>query len=496
MATTNILQQPLAPNVLPNEVKVLPVGQDIVFSVENDSAVFNQTQVKFIAEVHVSGNPFVAPYGTPPNTGSSAQVIGTFKTTPNNSGAGIFNFRDILENYTSADNESAPFSSFKNTQYVWGQESGIVPPLQLVDKFSFNTNIFRYFVIQFTVEYLGGDPTLPATAVGTAPGTAVNSDPFAVLNAYVKYSDTMTNQTNNLGISEFGLDLSQFRLTGLTQKFLTNAPATQSANINDYGTMAYLLTNPSSANNINKITFIYYNSAGVQIGTEDMDRTVANGAYSNYGAYSPQQVLHFGVYPGNLQNWSSTFQALVAANTIQGGYYTLQAKGSFPSNGSQVYTINVKCPDLKDYESIRLCWLNQWGVWDYYTFTKKSIRTLSNKPTTYQQTSGTWNKRGYKANSFQGGKKNFRVNTVEKIKINTDYENEDINVLFEELTNSVEVYMLEGFSTGMTINKLDGAVTPVRVVSSTFTKKTVANDKLIQYTFDIEKSKTFRTQSV
>jgi len=43
---------------------------------------------------------------------------------------------------------------------------------------------------------------------------------------------------------------------------------------------------------------------------------------------------------------------------------------------------------------------------------------------------------------------------------------------------------------------LNQYVTPVRFTTSSFTKKTVANDKLIQYTFEVEKSKTLRTQSV
>jgi hypothetical protein len=495
MAVTNILQQPLAPNTTNVEYRVLPVGQDIIFTVENDDAVYNQTKVKFIAEVHVSSHPNTPPYGLPPNTGSSTEVIGTFKTTPNNAGVGIFNFRNILENYVKADNVTSPFSSFKGTQYTFGADSGIVPPLQLVDKFSFNDNSFRYFVIQFKVEYLGGDPNLASTAVGVAPGTTVNSDPYAIMNAYVKHTDTFTTEVNSLGIAEFGLDLIDFRLMSSTKRFLTNAPTTQNALVNDYGTMSYLLTFPAFANNLDRITFTYYKTDGTTA-TEDMDRDIGNGAYTNYGLYSNMQILHFGVFPGNLQNWSSTFQGLVAANTIQGGYYTVQARGSSPANCSQIYRINVNCPDEKQFESIRLCWLNQWGVWDYYTFTKKSTRTITSKPTTYEQSEGTWNARGYKPESYKGGKKNFRMNAVEKIKINSDYESEDINVIFEELTNSIEVYMLKGYSTDMTINKLDGAVTPVRIISNSFVKKTVANDKLIQYTFEIEKSKTFRTQTV
>jgi len=43
---------------------------------------------------------------------------------------------------------------------------------------------------------------------------------------------------------------------------------------------------------------------------------------------------------------------------------------------------------------------------------------------------------------------------------------------------------------------LNQYVVPVRLSTSSHTIKTVANDKLIQYTFEVEKSKTLRTQSV
>ena len=37
---------------------------------------------------------------------------------------------------------------------------------------------------------------------------------------------------------------------------------------------------------------------------------------------------------------------------------------------------------------------------------------------------------------------------------------------------------------------------PVRLATKNITRKTIANDKLIQFTFEIEKTKTLRTQSI
>ena len=63
--------------------------------------------------------------------------------------------------------------------------------------------------------------------------------------------------------------------------------------------------------------------------------------------------------------------------------------------------------------------------------------------------------------------------------------------------NSPEVYLLQGYHSGTeTLSAKNTYVQPVRVTSSNFTTKTIANDRLLQYTFEIEKSKTQRTQSI
>ena len=92
--------------------------------------------------------------------------------------------------------------------------------------------------------------------------------------------------------------------------------------------------------------------------------------------------------------------------------------------------------------------------------------------------------------------KSFRVNATEKIKINTDFVNETESEWFEELINSPEVYVLEGYKSDSPFPLLNTYVTPVRLLTSSYTRKTIANDKLMQYTFEVEKSKTLRTQAV
>ena len=463
---TEIKQAPLYPQ--------LPVGQEVIFVVSNNTIVSGFTNVRFIADVYISDT-------TPTAISTSSIPTATFKTTPNNAGVGIFDFRQVVENYVSADN-----MAFDNSEYKGITTTDDTPhPLHLIDKYSRNKKAARWLNIEFKTQYTdqNGDVQIDTPIIA--------NDNYRLFNSYLKYSDVLTMGAGTTA-NNFGFNLGNFNLSSITDRFLTNAPATQYANLEDYGTVAFLSPN----DNLEYIKLIYKNSADVQIGFTTVNKNLATGAYAALGSEISNRLLYFGCFPANLQNWNSTFQALVSAGTIQGGTIEVRAFDVSNTAISKTYTINVNCPDLKGFEPIRLCWLNQWGAWDYYTFTKKSVRSISTKGSTYEQLAGTWNEAAYRVDSYKGGKKAFRVNATEKIKMNTDFVSESENEMFEELINSPEVYILEGYQTDGSFSALNQYVKPVRLTTSSFTKKTVANDKLIQYSFEVEKSKTLRTQSV
>tara|TARA_R110002096_G_scaffold22256_1_gene71839 strand:+ start:152 stop:1549 length:1398 start_codon:yes stop_codon:yes gene_type:complete len=465
MATV-IEQEPLYPQ--------LPVGQEVIFVVSNNTIVSGFTNVRFIADVYVSNT-------TPTAISTSSIPIATFKTTPNNAGVGIFDFRQVVENYVSADNMAA-----NNSKYKLVVTTDDTPhPIHLINQYSRNKKAARWLNIEFKTQYTDANGNVQIDT------PIIANDNYQLFNSYLKYSDILTMGTGPTA-NNFGFSLGNFNLSSDTNKFLTNAPKIQYANLEDYGTLAFLSPN----DNLEYIKLIYKNSAGVQIGFTTVTKNSFNGAYSSFSSEISERLLYFGCFPANLQNWNTTFKALVTAGTIQGGSIIVQAFDNSDDEISDDYTINVNCPDLKGFESIRLCWLNQWGAWDYYTFTKKSVRSISTKGSTYEQLAGTWNEASYRVDSYKGGKKAFRVNATEKIKMNTDFVSESENDMFEELINSPEVYILEGYQDDGSFSALNQYVKPVRLTTSSFTKKTVANDKLIQYSFEVEKSKTLRTQSV
>ena len=472
MAQVSIDQTPL--------YKVLPIGQQLMFSVSESTTVATKFKVKFVAEVYVS------------NTGityAASELIGTFKTTPNNAGVGMFNFRPVLESFVSPDNEPSSRAEYKGVDFMVTEF-----PIHLIDKFSQSDRAIKFFAIRFFVEFA----TSATDAVG-APTHQVDSAEYTFFNGVLQYDDVLTLDNNNYG---YDLEANKFTLVDNDSKFLTNAPVIQYARLTDYGTLPFLNYSPNPTTGakvkVQSIKLEYFNSAGVSLGTEGVVSQINTGGSSSAGSFSNTRLHYFGVFPGNLQNSSTTFQALVAAGTIDGGYYTLFADigTSFSLPGSLTYRINILCPNLKGFEAIRLTWLNQWGTWDYYTFNMKSTRTIATNRTSYTQMSGTWNDSTFKISDYKGGKKNFRVNSTEKIKLNTDFVTEAEGVWFEELINSTEVYIVNGYEDDVANTITNKYIDPVVLTTSSYVKKTIANDKLMQYTIEIEKSKMQRTQSV
>tara|TARA_R110000765_G_scaffold326499_2_gene417806 strand:+ start:811 stop:2241 length:1431 start_codon:yes stop_codon:yes gene_type:complete len=456
-----------------------PIGQQIIYSVTNNDILTTHHNVKYLATVYVS------PYAI--NT-TAMPPIGTFKTTPNNAGAGIFDLRPVLETFLKSDNLGSTLgngSRYKQTETTI--------PIHLIDQCSQSDNSIKYVGIIFSSE---GSTTPTGTVEGLGDDFSVPQ--FTFFNGVLQHDDVL--ETNGLG--SYGYNLQTNRLMTSSpdteESFLSNSPTTQYANLEDYGTFAFLQFMPEATNMVLDIEIKYYSSAGGSpIGTENRDINWTTGAATTLGD-SNTQLIYAGLFPGNLRNKSTIFNSLITAGTIQGGYYTIQAKTENAS-AQKLYTIQLNCPSGLGYQPIRLTWLNQWGVWDYYTFTQKSVKSISTNRTPYTQMSGTWNETSLEINSYQGGRKNFRVNTSERIKMNTDFVTEAEGVWLEELINSPEVYILNGFD-GTEVAPYNSItnkyVEPVTLTTSSYTKKTRANDKLMQYTIEVERSKNRRTQAV
>ena len=179
-----------------------PVGQEVIFTVLDAATVSAYFNVKYVAEVHISTVDI--------NLATTTAIVGTFKTTPNNTGAGIFDFRPIVESFVSPDNLAAIGSSYKTD----ATSAITTHPLPLIDKFSLNDNSVRYLKIKFKIE---GSAT--ATGDMVVVGAAADSVQYTLINGYLKYTDVQyRDASGNFG---FNMDAFQFSSSG-KGLFLTN----------------------------------------------------------------------------------------------------------------------------------------------------------------------------------------------------------------------------------------------------------------------------------
>ena len=488
-----------------------PASQDVIFAVSENTVVANQTRVKFIANVYVDWNKTAL--------GTANTLVATLKTTPNNAGVGIFDLRPIVESFVNSDNipEHAIDTTYslipgwnngqpKFKDSVYSNQNQF--PIHLIDKYSWAKHTVKWLKVKFQIEYLGADATEPNN---------VNTDTdFLFTGSYLYYNGYLSKQdaldfgqfSNNFGwdLEKAGFDLAGNTISYIqnspTSRFLSNCPTDQYARIGDYGTIPMFNTMDRSFTTgapqsgtcrIDYIEIKMYNASNAQIGsTIQVDNVNTTGGYHNKEPYALTKYLFAGVFPANLRGWSTDFQGQI--NNIS--YYTVQAFGANHTAVTKIYNIHIICDNSFGYEGIRLAWLNKFGGWDYYTFNQKSVRSITTSKQQYTQNNGTWNKASYRPHGFKGGMKNFRVNAKERLQINTDFLNDIESAWIEELMNSPEVYIINQYSADDTAGIINKYVEPVILTTSSFTRKTKANDKLIQYTFEIERNSDLRTQAV
>ena len=165
----------------------LPVGQDIMFTVSDETIIVNKFQPKFTAEVYVADESS--------NLGSVASKVATLKVTPNNKGVGIFSLQSILESYVESQHEGVNYlqtsiSQFKGVNYSLDNPH----PIHLIDKFCVNTKNAKYFAISFNVQYYDSK-TLDQLLLGSP----VKSENYLYINGVLDYDEPLVLDKSNYG---------------------------------------------------------------------------------------------------------------------------------------------------------------------------------------------------------------------------------------------------------------------------------------------------------
>ena len=125
-------------------------------------------------------------------------------------------------------------------------------------------------------------------------------------------------------------------------------------------------------------------------------------------------------------------------------YLTSGSDMNFSARTSEILEFYMEDPDCIN-QPVHLLWMNGRGMWDTYTFGKKSTKTFQVDRKEYRQESSL-DKSYYSRGSSQRGITIYDQNATYIIECMSDYMTQADTVIVEEIFNSPEVYIIEGIS--------------------------------------------------
>tara|TARA_B100001250_G_C19811236_1_gene795794 strand:- start:1262 stop:2194 length:933 start_codon:yes stop_codon:yes gene_type:complete len=153
-------------------------------------------------------------------------------------------------------------------------------------------------------------------------------------------------------------------------------------------------------------------------------------------------------------------------------YETFNTSSTSIAVGSPAQTITITRTQCSKYSPIKVTFVNKYGALQDIYFEMRSTKSISTQVEKYNNsnisTAGT-----YSGQSHQF--KTLNKKGRERIKINTGYMDESMNEPMKQLMLSEQVW-----------STIDGNIHPVDVATNSMTFKTGKNDKLVQYTLDLE----------
>jgi hypothetical protein len=341
-----------------------------------------------------------------------------------------------------------------------------------------------------------------ASAIPAEDTTPTVNDTLYYLQASLPLMTARSTDSDYVQGTEFNV----FNCNSSTDRFLSDVETSAgdynvSGYINyiqeaDYHTVAFLNDNTNFDSQLYRMYIKYYDSSGSEIayggvaGTNYIENINNNGGWAPDagGMQDDKRLLYFGAGPGNLQGQSdNTFLRPSAFSNW--AYYTIQGfdEAGTPVARTAVYTFIKQDGSCKGFKVRRLAWRNSVGGYDYFNFKKKSTQTVEVQQDNYSTMLGTFNKSRWRYNNTQRGKKTRQTTAMLKETLNTDWITEQDANLLEKLIMSTDVYIVENADTTYT--------QAVMITDSSFVRKTVANDRKIQYTINIEYANPLNTNS-
>ena len=426
-------------------------------------------------------------------TDSSGTLLGKIKQRRNgfsddiaaNKARAIFDLKDIVNSQLQDTN--ADQNATTKTIHKVGTNSATTP-------FSQNNNQFLSIYVKGYENYSSAANISPSDVLDDA----INDTKF-----YIAASLDLNTARGTADFQDTAF--SSYSLSGSTSLFLSDIQDSSADNIGtvkrnyiqstDYHTIGMLNGVSDLASDAYFIGIQYYDSSNNVINSpggtaiEYIANTNLNGGANPDTEVNtnPERLIYFGCGPANLESQSRNTEAR-PSEFDNWAYYTIRAYDSnATTTKSALYYFINQDGSCKGFKVRRLAWRNSLGCFDYFNFKKKSTQTINVTRNNYNSLLGNFNSDMYSYNNFSRGKNTRNTTAIVKEVINTDWITEEDAVLLEGLIVSTNIQIVENADTNYTV--------PVLVTDTSFIKKTVANDKMIKYTINIEYANPINTNS-
>lgn len=164
-------------------------------------------------------------------------------------------------------------------------------------------------------------------------------------------------------------------------------------------------------------------------------------------------------------------------------YYTIKIKNNAGTVVSETITIYPGEDICSKYDPIRFKFMNNYGKYDYYTFTGAKTKNTNIKRNTYKSNPNEWNSGGYNYNRMSRGLNQYETVLDDTITINSDWITEAESEWLEQLVTSPDVYIYEGSN-----------LVSVNITNANYETKYVASQQLFNLVISFTYSQNRKRQ--
>jgi hypothetical protein len=164
-------------------------------------------------------------------------------------------------------------------------------------------------------------------------------------------------------------------------------------------------------------------------------------------------------------------------------YYDVTIKSLINSAVSETIRIYPGEDICTKYTPIRFKFMNNYGKYDYYTFTGATTKNTNIKRNTFKSNPNTWSGVNYNYSTTSRGLSQYETILDDTITINSDWITEAESIWLEQLVTSPDVYIYDG-----------NDLVSVNITNSTYQTKYVASEQLFNLVISFTYSQNRKRQ--